>query len=131
MFLIFRQIIKSGHKTFETNTGIIGHLFKYTWTHLDVVRRAEPRVLPLGPHLDHLPLAGGEATADQHQEDGGPYREADINQAPLTVGLARPQIPLQPVLHPGRLTRALPRGLVTRAVSAARVLTHPRVQRNH
>ena len=59
-----------------------------TLTHLDVVRRAEPRVFPLGPHLDHLPLAGGEAAADQHQEDRDPRREADIHQAPLTVGLA-------------------------------------------
>ena len=103
----------------------------FTLIHLDVFRRAEPRVLPLGSQLDHLPLAGGEAAADQHQQDAGPGREADIHQAPLAVGLARAQPPLQPVLHPGRLTRALPRGLVTRAVSAARVLTNPRVQRDH
>ena len=96
--------------------------------HLDVIRRAEPRILPLGPHFDHLPLAGGEAAADKHQEDAGPGREADIHQTPLAVSLARPQPPLQPILHPGWLTRALPRGLVTRAVSATRVLTHPRVQ---
>ena len=31
LFLIFRQIIKSGHKTFETNTGIIRHFY---WTHM-------------------------------------------------------------------------------------------------
>ena len=103
----------------------------YTLIHLDVFRRTEPRILPLGPHLDHLPPAGGEAAADQHQEDAGPGREADIHQAPLTVGLARPQPPLQPALHPGWLARALPCGLVTRAVSATRVLTHPRVQRDH
>ena len=91
------------------------------------LRGVEPSVLGLGSNLDDLLPAGGHTAAEDEEQAGTAGDEADIDEAPVTVGPTAQQPPGEEVLHPGGLTETLPGGLVTLAVAPAGVLTHRRL----